>query len=53
MNGNEAAGCGAKAPEYRCSVYDLGRLTVRSVNSDFDIFIRILPDLNNKRREDA
>ena len=35
------------------SVCDLVRLAVRPVNSDFDIFIRILPYLNNKWREDA
>ena len=35
------------------SVCDLVRLAVRPVNSDFDIFIRILPYLNNKCREDA
>ena len=31
----------------------LVRLAVRPVNSDFDIFIRILPYLNNQWREDA
>ena len=36
-----------------CSVCDLVRLAVRPVNSDFDIFIRILFYLNNKWREDA
>ena len=48
MNGSEAACCGAEVTEYHCSVCDLVRLTVRLVNSDFDIFIRILPHLNNK-----
>ena len=32
---------------------DLVRLAVWPVNSDFDIFIRILPYLNNQWREDA
>ena len=41
MNDSEAACCGAEA------------LGLRPVNSDFDIFIRILPYLNNKWREDA
>ena len=36
-----------------CSVCDLVRLAVRPVNSHFDIFIRNLFYLNNKRREDA
>ena len=35
------------------SVCDLVRLGVRPVNSDFDIFIRILPYLNNKWLKDA
>ena len=34
-------------------VCDLVRLSVRQVNSDFDIFILILFYLNNKGREDA
>ena len=48
MNGSEAACCGAEVKEYHCSVCDLVRLAVRPVNSDFDIFIQILPYLNNQ-----
>ena len=48
MNDNEAACFGAEALEYHCSVCDFVRLAVRPVNSDFDIFIRILFYLNNK-----
>ena len=48
MNGSEAACCTAEMTEYHCSVCDLVRLAVRPVNSDFDIFIRILPYLNNQ-----
>ena len=54
MNGSEAACCGAEAPDYHCSPCDLVRLAERPVvNSDFDFFIRNLPHLNNKEREDA
>ena len=53
MNNSEAACFGAEALEYNCSVCDFVRLAVRPVNSDFDIFIRILFYLNNKWREDA
>ena len=53
MNDSEAACFGAEALEYHCSVCDFVRLAVRPVNSDFDIFIRILFYLNNKWREDA
>ena len=42
MNDREAACFGAEALEYLCSVCDFVRLAVRPVNSDFDIFIRIL-----------
>ena len=42
MNDSEAACFGAEALEYHCSVCDFVRLAVRPVNSDFDIFIRIL-----------
>ena len=38
---------------WKHSVCDLVRLAVRPVNSDFDIFIRILPYLNKKWRENA
>ena len=48
MNGSEAACCSAEVTEYRCLVCNLVRLAVRPVNSDFDIFIRILPYLNNQ-----
>ena len=48
MNDGEAACFSAEALEYHCSVCDLVRLAVRPVNSDFDIFIRILFYLNNK-----
>ena len=41
MNDSEAA-------VRKRSVCDLVRVSVRPVNSDFDIFIRILPYLNNK-----
>ena len=53
MNDSEAACFAAEALEYHFSVCDLVRLAVRPVNSDFDIFIRILFYLNNKWREDA
>ena len=53
MNDSEAACFGAEALENHCSVCDFVRLAVRPVNSDFDIFIRILFYLNNKWREDA
>ena len=53
MNDSEAACFGAEALEYHCSVCDFVRLAVRPVNSDFDIFIRILFYLNKKWREDA
>ena len=53
MNDSEAACFGAEELEYDCSVCDFVRLAVRPVNSDFDIFIRILAYLNNKWREDA
>ena len=53
MNNSEAACFGAEALENHCSVCDFVRLAVRPVNSDFDIFIRILFYLINKRREDA
>ena len=43
MNGSEAACCGVEVTEYHCSVCDLVRLAVQPVNSDFEIFIRILP----------
>ena len=46
MNGSEAACCGAEVTEYHGSVCDLVRLAVRPVNSDFEIFIRILPYCN-------
>ena len=42
MNDSEAACFSAEALEYHCSVCDFVRLAVRPVNSDFDIFIRIL-----------
>ena len=48
MNDSEAVCCGAEALDYHRSVCDLVRLAVRLVNSDFDIFIRILPYPNNK-----
>ena len=52
MNDSEAACFGAEALENHCSVCDFVRLavSVRPVNSDFDIFIRILFYLNNKWR---
>ena len=53
MNDSEAACFGAEALEYRCSVCDFVRLAVRPLNSDFDIFIRILFYLNKKWREDT
>ena len=53
MNDSEVACFGAEALEYHCSVCDFLRLPERRVNSDFDIFIRILFCLNNKWREDA
>ena len=46
MNDSEATCVGAEALENRCSVCDLVRLAERPVNSDFDIFIRILFYLN-------
>ena len=46
MIDSEAACFGAEALEYHCSVIDFARLAVRPVNSDFDIFIRILFYLN-------
>ena len=48
MNDSEAACFGAEALEYHCSICDFVRLAVRQVNSDFDIFIRILFYLNKK-----
>ena len=50
MNDSEAACFGAEALEYHghCSVWDFVRLAVRPVNSNFDIFIRILFYLHNK-----
>ena len=48
MNVTQAICCGAEVPEDHCSVCDLVRLPVQSVDSDFDIFIQILPHLNNK-----
>ena len=53
MNDSEAAWFGAEALEYHCLVCDIVRLAVRLVNSDLDIFIRILFWLYNKWREDA
>ena len=55
MNDSEAACFGAEfeALEYHCSDCGFGRLAVRPVNSDVDIFIRILFYLNKKSREDA
>ena len=48
MNDSEAACFGAEALGNHCSVCDFVRLAVRPVNSDFDIFIRILLYLSNK-----
>ena len=53
MNDSEAACFGVEALENHRSVCDFVRLAVRPVNSDFDIFIRILFYLNKKWREDA
>ena len=48
MNDSEAACFGAEALKTHCSVCDFVRIAVRPVNSDFDIFIRIQFDVNNK-----
>ena len=48
LNDSEAACFGAEALKYHCSVCEFVRLAVRPVNSDIDIFIRILFYLNNK-----
>ena len=48
MNDSETACCGAKVPDCHCTVCELVRLAVGPVSSDFDIFFRILPYLNNK-----